>query len=66
VCCAQTTAGVTIEKLIEPDVIPPMWIMVDHVIATVDGTSAILITNKQMSQSVLDLFGYMSEMHFFS
>jgi len=51
------------EELVEMDVIPEMGISVEFGVPTVNGSSTMFISAKEMDESMLDLLGTSSEIH---
>jgi len=51
------------EELVEMDVIPEMGISVEFGVSTINGSSTMFISTKEMDKSMLDLLGTSSEVH---
>ena len=62
-CRSQATAGITIEELVVPHVVFPVWIKVQHLVAVVDGSSTVISASKQMLETMLYFFRNMTKMH---
>ena len=59
----ETSAAVAVEELVKPQVVLPVRVKVEHVVAVVDGTSSVIATSHKMLKTVLNLFGNMSKVH---
>lgn len=68
-CPAALVAGseppsrVAVEKLVEPEVVFPVFIKVQAVVAGVDASSPIVGPNKEVLEAVLDFLCHLTEMH---
>jgi hypothetical protein len=51
------------EELVEVDVIPEMGISVEFGVSTINGSSTMFISTKEMDESMLDFLGTSSEVH---
>ena len=51
------------EELVEMDVIPEMGISVKFGVTTINGSSTMFISAKEMDESMLDFFSTSSEIH---
>jgi hypothetical protein len=51
------------EELVEMDVIPEMGISVEFGVSTINGSSTMFISAKEMDESMLDFFSTSSEIH---
>ncbi len=54
--CAEPSPRVGVEELVEPDVVLPVFVIVEQVISVVDGSAPIVASDKDMLQAMLDLF----------
>ena len=61
--CSQSPSVVSVEELVEMDVVPEMRISVQLGVSTIDGTSTMFVSAKEMDESMLDLFGTTSQVH---
>jgi len=59
----EATSTIAIEELIEPQVIFPVWIEVQLVIPIIDCSSSVVVANKEVLKSVLQIFSHVAEMH---
>ena len=60
---SQTTTSIAIKKLVEPEIVLPVGIKVQLLVAIVDCSPSLIISYKQVLQSVLKLFRDMTKMH---
>ena len=44
--CAQAPSRICIEELVERDVFPPMWVVIEHIIAIIDRSSTIVAASE--------------------
>jgi hypothetical protein len=51
------------EELVEMNVIPEVGISVEFGVTTIDGSSTMFISAKEMNESMLDFFSTSSEIH---
>lgn len=61
--CAETTARVAVEELVEPQVILPVLIEIEQIGMAVDSPAPFVISCKQMLHSVLEFLGDMTQVH---
>ena len=61
--CTQSSTVISVEELVEVDVIPEMGISVQFGVTTIDGSSTMFVSTEEMDESMLDLFGTSSEIH---
>ena len=61
--CTQSSSVVSVEELVEVDVIPEMGISVQFGVTTIDGSSTMFVSTEEMDESMLNLFGTSSEIH---
>ena len=61
--CTQSSTIVSMEELVEMDVIPEMGISVEFGVPTINGSSTMFISAKEMDESMLDFLGTSSEVH---
>jgi len=52
-----------VEEFVEMDVVPEMRISVQFGVSTIDGTSTMFVSAKEMNKSMLNLFGTTSQIH---
>ena len=50
--CAQAPSRICIEELVERDVLSPMRIVIEHIIAIIDRSSTIVAASEKMLQSL--------------
>lgn len=54
--CAEPSPCIGVEELVEPDVVLPVFVIVEQFISVVDGSAPIVASDKDMLQAMLDLF----------
>lgn len=59
----ETTAGITVEELVEPEVILPVLVKVEQVRLGIDGATALVVAGKEMLHPVLEFLGNMAQVH---
>lgn len=59
----EPTARVAVEELKEPQVVSPVRIKVERVVARVDRTTTFVVTHHEMLQTMLDLFRDVAQVH---
>ncbi|KAG9796365.1 Six-hairpin glycosidase, partial [Aureobasidium melanogenum] len=62
----QAPSSVTVEELKEPQVVLPVRVKVQGIIAGVDSAATILVSSHQMLQAMLDFLCHMPQMHVFT
>ena len=55
--------GATQTYLMEPDIIPEVWVAIQLRVPTVGGTSTLCVTTENMDDPVLDLLRHLNEVH---
>ena len=63
---SKATTCVSVKEFIEPEILGPIWIEVEFVIAVVTGAPTFVITGKDVLEAVLEFFGYMAEVNEFT
>jgi hypothetical protein len=61
--CTQSSTIVTVEELVEMDVIPEMGVSVEFGVTTIDSSSTMFISAEEVNESMLDFLGTSSEIH---
>lgn len=51
---SESTACISVEELVEEDVIFPMWIVIQHIVTIIDGSPAVISPREEMLKPVLD------------
>lgn len=59
----ETPSCVAVKELVEPKVVFPVLIVIKAIISSVDAASSVVISGKEMLQSVLDFFRDLAQMH---
>lgn len=62
-CRAEPSAGIAVEKLVKPQVIPPVGVEIQGIVAAVDAPAAVVVALEQVLQAVLDLLGHVAQVH---
>ena len=60
---SQSPSVISMEKLMEVDIVPKVWIPIKFLVPTVRRATAIHVTPKDMDQTVLDLLRDVSKVH---
>src|SRR5687767_11043943 len=60
---AQAAARVAVKELVEPEVVLPVLIIVEQVVAAVAAPAPIRVARKHVLQAVLDLLRYLAQVH---
>ena len=63
--CTETGAGVCMEELVEPEVIAPIRIKIEFVIASVTCSAPVITTGENMLKAVLELLRDVAKVHIF-
>lgn len=64
VSSAETPTGVAVKELVEPKVVFPVLVVVEAIISSVDAAPSVVITGKEVLQSMLEFFRDFTQMHF--
>jgi len=59
----EASSVVTVEELIEPDVITPVGVVVEHINSSIAGAAPVIVARKDMLEAVLELFRNLAEVH---
>lgn len=62
-CSSKSSARIAVKKFIEPHIILPVRIEVEHIISIVDGAATIIPASHEMLQAMLDFLRYATKMH---
>lgn len=60
---SETTTGIAVEELVEPEVVLPVLVEVKQVGLCVDGAAALVVAGEEVLHSVLKLLGDLAQMH---
>jgi hypothetical protein len=60
---SQTATVIAVEKLVEPNIVPKMWVRVELLVPSVGRTTTIHIAPEDVNESVLDLLGDLGKIH---
>jgi mandelate racemase/muconate lactonizing enzyme-like protein len=64
--CTQACTIVTVEVLIEQQMVPPMGVVLELLCPSKDRTAAVVAPSKERDHAVCDLAGDLSQLNFFS
>lgn len=60
---AEATTAVSVEEFVEPHVVFPILIEIKTIVPSIDATSPIIRSGKEMLKTMLDLFRHFAKMH---